>query len=74
MPDLPDPRRCPLCGGENACALAAAPAGAPPAECWCRAERFPRELLARVPAAARGAACVCRACLGEGVRRERPGS
>lgn len=60
----PDPTRCPLCGGPNACALAAPRepgAEAPP--CWCRAERFPAELLARVPEPARGRACLCRACL-----------
>jgi hypothetical protein len=59
----PDPTRCPLCGGPNRCALAAPREPgreAPP--CWCRAERFPAELLARVPEAQRRRACICRAC------------
>jgi hypothetical protein len=56
-----DPARCPLCGEPNACALAR-PGAAPDDPCWCRDERFPPELLARVPAPARRRACLCRAC------------
>jgi hypothetical protein len=52
--------RCPLCGGGNACAMAAGSdplrrAGASP-------RTFDGELLARVPLAARGRACICAAC------------
>jgi len=51
---------CPLCGGANACAMAAG--GADGSPCWCVAATFGDALLARVPAAARGRACICAAC------------
>jgi hypothetical protein len=68
----PDPSRCPLCGGPNACALAAPGAG-PEAPCWCAPERFDRALLARIPAGAVGRACICRRCraAGDAELRER---
>jgi len=56
-----DPLRCPLCGGANACARAAAGDDAE-RECWCAAATFDAALLARVPAAAAGRACICRRC------------
>jgi hypothetical protein len=60
----PDATRCPLCGEPNRCALAAPRApGSEPPPCWCRAERFPAELLERVPAPQRRRACICRSCL-----------
>jgi hypothetical protein len=52
------PDRCPLCGGGNACAMAAGDAS----PCWCLAAVFDEALLARVPPAARGRACICPAC------------
>jgi len=55
-----DPTRCPLCGESNQCASAANPEAA---ECWCGAEKFPRDLLARVPESAARRACICRRCL-----------
>jgi hypothetical protein len=61
--DATDAARCPLCGGPNACELAAAAAEARPAgRCWCADERIAPELLARIPAQARGRQCVCRRC------------
>ena len=61
MPDesaLPvDPRRCPLCGGDNTCALAA---GA--STCWCFETPIPAELIAQVPANLKDLACICPAC------------
>jgi len=74
----PDPRRCPLCGRANACALAGRPAADPAApadaaerpDCWCAALRIDPAILARVPEAARGRACLCRRC-AEGERAGR---
>jgi hypothetical protein len=56
-----DPRRCPACGGDNACANpeGRCDAGTP---CWCRDVVFAPALLAALPPAAIGRACVCRAC------------
>ena len=62
VPDAPAPAAaCPLCGGANACAMAAG-VGADGPPCWCVAATFGDALLARVPAAARGRACICAAC------------
>ena len=52
-----DPRRCPLCGADNACG-----AERGDARCWCFEHPMPRELLGRVPAAARNLVCICRSC------------
>jgi hypothetical protein len=61
---------CPLCGGANACVMAAG-GGADGSPCWCVAATFSDALLARVPAAARGRACICAACAtGAPDRRE----
>jgi len=51
---------CPLCGGPNGCAVAAA--GRFDVACWCRDVCFSAELLARVPPVHRGSACICRRC------------
>jgi len=59
------PDRCPLCGGGNACAMAAGD-GSP---CWCVAAVFGEALLARVPLDARGRACVCAACAAADARK-----
>ena len=55
-----DPTRCPLCGADNRCAMAA---DADAAYCWCFDATIASETLERVPAAARGVACVCAACV-----------
>jgi hypothetical protein len=52
--------RCPLCGGPNGCAAAAA--GRFDVPCWCAEVRFEPKLLQQVPAERRGRACICRAC------------
>lgn len=58
------PTRCPLCGGDNRCAMEVERAtGLPQPPCWCTQQRFPAELLARVPAEAAGKACICNACV-----------
>jgi glucose-6-phosphate 1-epimerase len=57
--------RCPLCFGDNRCAMAAAPAAqdeAACAACWCKRIEIPKELLAKVPEPARGRACICLGC------------
>lgn len=55
--------RCPLCGGDNSCAMAAS-GGDPDAceNCWCRTATIPDAVLARVPAPLRGRACICARC------------
>ncbi|GBF75135.1 hypothetical protein PA598K_03520 [Paenibacillus sp. 598K] len=55
-----DPSRCPLCGGDNRCAILQ---GAEIDSCWCRAAAIPRGLLERVPAERAGQACICAACV-----------
>lgn len=56
------PAACPLCGADNACAMAA-PEGAA-GECWCSAARILPETLAQLPEAERGRRCVCARCAG----------
>ena len=57
--------RCPLCFGDNQCAMAATPATQTNAgceACWCKRIEIPKELLATLPEAARGRACICLGC------------
>lgn len=56
--------RCPLCGGDNACAPAAS--GSFETPCWCRAVTIAPEVLARVPEAERLRSCLCRQCALKG--------
>ena len=67
----PDPRalypsdHCPLCGGDNQCAMAAAGsdnASSTCASCWCQQAQIPTDVLNCIPAQARGVACICAAC------------
>jgi hypothetical protein len=51
------PARCPLCGGDNDCAMTI---GAE--TCWCFAERIPADVLRRIPPSARNRVCVCKTC------------
>jgi broad specificity phosphatase PhoE len=55
----PDPTRCPLCGEENACGIAA---GESVADCWCYGESLGREALARVAPSSRNRVCICARC------------
>ncbi|WP_116368549.1 cysteine-rich CWC family protein [Parahaliea mediterranea] len=50
---------CPLCGGDNRCALTR---GGGIEDCWCAAATIDRAALAAVPPDARGQACLCPAC------------
>jgi len=52
-----DTSRCPLCGDENACGMAAGRD-----ECWCFEVVLAPDALARVPERARGVACICARC------------
>lgn len=61
---LPDPARCPLCGGDNRCAMEIERAtGVPQGPCWCMDQHFSADLLARLPAQTRGQACICARCV-----------
>lgn len=50
---------CPLCGGDNQCAIAA---GRAPESCWCQEADISKEALAAVPEQAVNKVCVCPAC------------
>jgi len=52
-------RICPLCGGDNQCAMAA---GQPAASCWCQDVVISPAALAAIPAASVGKHCLCPAC------------
>jgi hypothetical protein len=59
-----DPGRCPLCGGDNRCAVEVEKAtGETQPPCWCVSALFPPDLLERLPTDARGKACICARCL-----------
>ncbi|MGE0350912.1 cysteine-rich CWC family protein [Hydrogenophaga sp.] len=61
---VPDPTRCPLCGGDNRCAMEIERAtGQTQPPCWCMSETFDPALFERIPDAARGQACICAACV-----------
>ncbi|RLA51094.1 MAG: hypothetical protein DRQ98_12030 [Gammaproteobacteria bacterium] len=50
---------CPLCGGDNQCAMAA---GQPAETCWCRSASISPEALVAVPTESVGVRCLCPAC------------
>ncbi len=59
------PRRatlCPVCGGDNACAVAQS--GRYDAACWCATAAIAPEALARVPASEVDRSCLCPRCAG----------
>ena len=59
-----DPSRCPLCGGDNRCAMEIErETGVPQGPCWCVDASFSADLLARIPKEAEGKACICAACV-----------
>ncbi|QHI98681.1 DNA or RNA helicase of superfamily II [Xylophilus rhododendri] len=63
QPSSTDAARCPLCGGDNACAQCT-PGAVDGAACWCMSVQVSRAALARIPDAQRGKACICAACAG----------
>lgn len=59
-----DTTRCPLCGGDNRCAMEIErETGVPQAPCWCVTASFDSALLARLPEQAEGKACICASCV-----------
>tara|TARA_R110001592_G_scaffold363371_1_gene685705 strand:+ start:325858 stop:326073 length:216 start_codon:yes stop_codon:yes gene_type:complete len=52
-------KTCPLCGGENQCAMASGDDGR---ACWCQAVIIDAAALARIPADSVGKRCLCPAC------------
>jgi hypothetical protein len=70
---LPDATRCPLCGGDNRCAMEIERAtGQKQGPCWCVSQTFSAELLARLPDSAQGKACICASCLSAFNTQETP--
>ena len=58
-----DPKRCPLCGQPNRCAMEIErETGVKQGPCWCVSVDFTPALLARVPAEPQNQACICAAC------------
>lgn len=71
---LPDPSRCPLCGGDNRCAMEIErETGTVQPPCWCMDATFTPELFQRIPAEARGQACICAACVAAALREAEAG-
>ncbi|PLW67450.1 cysteine-rich CWC family protein [Pseudohalioglobus lutimaris] len=59
--------KCPLCAGDNACAIAAGQAGE---TCWCTNVPIPASVLEALPNSERGVRCLCRNCAtGEETKR-----
>lgn len=54
-----DATKCPLCGGPNACAIAA---GRDAETCWCMTVVVDPDAIARIPAEAQGKVCICERC------------
>ena len=52
-------RICPLCGGDNQCAMAA---GRPADTCWCQGVTINPAALAKIPQASVNKHCLCPAC------------
>jgi hypothetical protein len=51
---------CPLCGGDNACAMARGDDSAQ--ACWCVDATISPEALAAIPEADKGRRCLCAEC------------
>jgi hypothetical protein len=61
---LTDPGLCPLCGGDNRCAMEIErETGQAQPPCWCMDATFTPALFERIPPAARGQACICARCV-----------
>jgi len=52
---------CPLCGGDNRCAMATTAANEC-AACWCKSTTIAADVLACIPEQARNVACICASC------------
>jgi len=54
-----DTSKCPLCGKQNECAVAA---GRDAESCWCMSVTMSATALASIPAEAQGKTCICARC------------
>jgi hypothetical protein len=66
---LPDPTRCPLCGADNACGVAA---GESVTDCWCHGEALNRATLDRIPPSIRNRVCICARCADLSAESDEP--
>lgn len=57
--DPKNPSKCPLCGRDNDCAIAA---GRDAESCWCMTATISPTTLGSIPAEARGKVCICARC------------
>ncbi|MGB8330389.1 MAG: cysteine-rich CWC family protein [Polyangiales bacterium] len=57
--DPNDPRKCPLCGMSNECAVAE---GQDADSCWCMTATMSAVALAAIPREAQGKVCICAKC------------
>ncbi|KAA1188363.1 cysteine-rich CWC family protein [Pseudohalioglobus sediminis] len=55
--------KCPLCGGDNACAIAA---GRAAETCWCQGVVISAAALESLPPEERGVRCICETCATQG--------
>ena len=58
-PNYDDQSKCPLCGRNNDCAVAA---GRDPDSCWCMTATMSTSALTSIPLEAQGKVCICSAC------------
>jgi hypothetical protein len=61
-PKIIDPSKCPLCGEDNSCKNICGDTDKNK-NCWCKSEKFPKQLLDAVPVEAKNKACICQRCL-----------
>jgi Cysteine-rich CWC len=54
--------KCPLCGEDNQCAMAA---GKPPETCWCMTTEISAAALEALPESERGVRCICPGCAND---------
>jgi hypothetical protein len=58
------PSICPICGQANQCAMEIEKTtGIAQGPCWCVAQDFSADLLAKVPPNAQHQACICAQCV-----------
>jgi hypothetical protein len=54
-----DTSRCPICGAENACAMARDPGAG---DCWCFNTPITQQARSAIPEDAMGLVCICARC------------
>jgi hypothetical protein len=70
-PNVIDATRCPLCGGDNRCAIELErETGQAQAPCWCMSATFTAALRERIPLEARNLACICARCMTKALAKE----